>query len=202
MSSDTPITEKYFALVPDRQCGECMICCEYLPISCATLKKPAETLCPHCIVNKGCSIYQQRANVCRTWHCLWRRDGAMPDELRPDRSGIIFSLVVHEEPRYLFEDAHITCMAVKTKAVFEAPLVSATIQRYIAEGVLPVWHSFGGGKTLVWPGEELADAILNPATTRLAELVPQGKAWRERYESLIEPLQVANGRFDSLFIPD
>ena len=197
--SGTSILGKYFSLVPGRQCGECMICCEYLPISCSTLKKPAEVLCPHCIVNRGCSIYETRANVCRTWHCLWRRDATMPDELRPDKSGLIFSLIVHEEPRYVFENAHITCMAVKSRAVFNDPPVAAAIERYIGEGILPVWHSYGGGKTLVYPNAELADAIANPKTTRATHLLQQGQDWLDRYESLLEPLQVESARFDSKF---
>jgi hypothetical protein len=200
--SGTSILDKYFSLVPERQCGECMVCCEYMPISTPRLIKRAEVLCDHCVVNRGCSIYATRPNVCRTWHCLWRRDAAMPDELRPDRSRMIFSLIVHDEPRYLFENAHITCIAMKSKADYDVPLVAATIQRYIDEGVLPVWRSYGGGKTLVYPATELADAILNPAGSRFQQLVPQGKIWLERYESLIAPLQIKNGQLEMQFVAD
>lgn len=199
MSGNSPL-DKYFALLPDRQCGECMVCCEYMPISTAGLIKPAETLCDHCIVNQGCTIYETRPNVCRTWHCLWRRDAAMPDELRPDKSRMIFSLVVYDEQRSLFETAHITCIAMKSRSDFDVPLVTKTIQRYIDEGVLPVWRSYGGGKTLIHPDAERADAIVNAATTRSTHLVEQGKVWLDRYENLIEPLQVENGRFDSHFV--
>jgi hypothetical protein len=198
--SDVSILNKYFSLVPDRHCGECMVCCEYMPISTATLKKRAEVLCDHCIVNQGCSIYSTRPNVCRTWHCLWRRDAAMADELRPDKSRMIFSLVIYDETRSVFENAHITCIATKSKSDYEAPLVSATIARYIDEGVLPVWRSYGGGKTLAYPDAELADAITKPITTRFPHLAQQGKDWLERYESLLEPLQLKNARLESEFV--
>ena len=198
--SGAPILDRYFSLIPDRQCGECMVCCDYMPISTATLKKRAETLCDHCIVNRGCSIYETRPNVCRTWHCLWRRDAGMPDALRPDRSGMIFSLVVYDEPRYVFENAHITCIAMKSRSAYDAPLVAATIARYIDEGTLPVWRSYGGGKTLAFPDAELADAIINPKTTRFPHRVEQGKVWLARYESLFEPLQLKNSLFEIPFV--
>ncbi|MEA5097510.1 MAG: hypothetical protein VB032_03120 [Burkholderiaceae bacterium] len=171
-----------------------------MPISTAGLIKRAETLCDHCVVNQGCTIYATRPDVCRTWHCLWRRDAAMPDELRPDRSRMIFSLIVEDEAFALFETAHITCIAMKSRTDFDAPLVKQTIERYIGEGILPVWHSHGGGKTMTYPGADLADAITHPTTTAFTQLVPQGQIWRKRYESLIEPLQYANGRFDCQFV--
>ncbi len=196
----TPTVDKYFSLLPDRECGECMVCCEYMPISTKGLIKAAQTLCPHVIVNRGCSIYDTRPNVCRTWHCLWRRDAAMPDELRPDKSGMIFSLVIYGDTRSLFENAHITCIAIKSRMAFDAPLVAATIRRYIDEGVLPVWLSHGGGKSLLYPDDKLADAILKPVTTHYSQMVEQGKAWRERYEDLLENLQIKNGKLESQFI--
>lgn len=198
--TEASIVDQYFALLPERQCGECMVCCEYMPISTQGLVKPCETLCPNVIVNRGCSVYNTRPNVCRTWHCLWRRDATMPDELRPDKSRMIFVLVVHEEPRYLFETAHITCIAMKSKADYDQPLVAAAIQRYIDEGVLPVWLGHGGGKNLLYPNAEQTDAILNPTRTPHQQLVEPGRAWRDRYENLIEDLQVANARFDNLFV--
>lgn len=197
--SGTSVPETYFSLVPGRQCGECVVCCEYLPISAAGLVKPAEVLCGNCVVNRGCGIYATRPNVCRTWHCLWLRDAAMPDELRPDKSGVIFALVVHYEPRYVFENVHITCMAMKSRSDLAVAPASDAIGRYIGEGSLPVWLSYGGGKTLAYPDEQLADAVINPQTTRFPHLLQAGKEWLGRYESLIEPLQLKNARFDSEF---
>lgn len=191
---------QYFSLIPERQCGDCMVCCEYMPISTKGLIKPAQTLCPHVVVNRGCSIYETRPNVCRTWHCLWRRDAAMPDELRPDKSRMIFSLIVHEDERSLFEQAHITCIAMESKADYQVPLVAQTIQRYIDEGELPVWLSFGGGKELVYPDLELADAIARPVSTRFTERVASGKEWRKRYEHLLETLVHKNGLLENQFV--
>lgn len=192
--------EKYFSLLPDRECGDCMVCCEYMPISTRGLIKPGNTLCPHVIVNRGCSIYETRPNVCRTWHCLWRRDAAMPDELRPDKSGMLFSLIIHDEPRSLLENAHITCIAMKSKAAYDAPLAAAAVRRYIDEGVLPVWLGFDGGKSLIYPDPAFADAIEHPATSQQNPLVERGKEWRQRYEAMLEELQAKNGLYESAFV--
>ena len=198
--SEKTVLNKYFALVPDRQCGDCMVCCEYMPISTKGLIKPGQTLCPHVIVNRGCSMYDTRPNVCRTWHCLWRRDAAMPEALRPDKSRMIFSLIVHDEERSLFEQTHITCIAMQSKSDYEQPLVAATIQRYVEEGVLPVWLGHDGGKECIYPDPEMADAILHPVSTQFKDLVAPGKQWRARYESLIEDLQHQNGVLESQFV--
>jgi Fe-S-cluster containining protein len=194
------IVGKYFSLVPDRQCGDCMVCCEYMPISTQGLIKPGQTLCPHVIVNRGCSIYDTRPNVCRTWHCLWRRDATMPDELRPDKSGVIFSLIVHDEERSLFEQAHITCIAMRARADHDAPRVAETIQRYVDEAILPVWIGFDGGKRLLHPEPALADAIVHPVSTVHAQRVEEGKRWRAQYEGLLESLLHRNGVLETQFV--
>src|SRR5660397_172524 len=161
-----PFAESYFSLLPDRQCGECMVCCEYLSINTFNFKKPADTLCQNCVENRGCSIYDTRPSVCRTWHCLWRRHAGLPEELRPDKSKVIFSLKVCFEPSHVFETAYIACMALTDPAVFDTPVVSQAIDMFINEKTLPVWLTYAGCKTLVWPQEEMLDAISNPSTTK------------------------------------
>lgn len=195
-----PATEKYFSLVPERDCGECMVCCKHLSISSPNFHKPADVLCDNCIVNQGCQIYETRPNVCRTWHCLWRRVESMPDELRPDKSGIIFALTINYDPMELFENAYIACMTLEDRSVFKKPQIAEQIEQFIDEGSLPVFLSIGGGMTLAHPGEEMADAITNPKTTQSPHLIEEGREWRSQYQNLIEPLQVQHARFSSQFV--
>lgn len=195
-----PATAKYFSLVQDRDCGECMVCCEHLSISSPNFHKPADVLCSNCIINQGCQIYETRPNVCRTWHCLWRRVEAIPQELRPDQSGIIFSLIISYDPMELFENAYIVCMALKDRSVFKSPQIAAQIKKFVQEGSLPVFLSFLGGMRLTYPGEDMADAIVNPKTTKSMHLVGQGREWRAQYENLLEPLQVSHARFSNQFV--
>ena len=192
-------SDKYFSLVPGRQCGDCMVCCEYLYINSPTLKKSADVLCSNWGNDKGCRIYETRPTVCRSWHCLWRRDKRLPEELRPDQSKVIFSLKICDEPRYLFENAYIVCMAMRKPSDFDTPQVATALDSYIAEGALPVWLSHGGGKTLAWPSANLANAILNPGTIQSRELIEQARSWRTRYEALLEPLQLKNVVFSNQF---
>lgn len=190
----------YFSLLPNRECGECMVCCEHLSINTPDLKKPADVLCPNCVVNKGCSIYNTRPNVCRTWHCLWRRHAGMPDELRPDKSKVVFSLKISFEPRHIFENAYIVCMTLTDPSAFDAPAVSQAIDMFINEGTLPIWLSYGGGKTLVWPQKEMADAIANPFSQQPRELIETGKTWKNQFNTMLEPLQDRQAMFGREFL--
>lgn len=79
-------------LVPDRSCGTCTACCVYLQIETGGIEKPAGVPCRHLTACNGCGIYDDRPQLCRTYHCLWRSVDAMADEWRPDRSGILMQL--------------------------------------------------------------------------------------------------------------
>jgi hypothetical protein len=78
------------ALVAGRECGACTACCDFIPIKTEKLEKPANTLCIHCVPGKGCSVYDLRPDICRSWHCGWRISNEIPDDWRPDRSGVVF----------------------------------------------------------------------------------------------------------------
>ena len=192
-------SDMYFSLVAERQCGECMVCCKYLSINTTDLKKPADVLCENC-TNNGCQVYETRPNVCRTWHCLWRRIETMSPELRPDKSNVIFSLKISYEPRYIFENAYIVCMALTNPSVFDTSIVSAALDTFVNEGSYPVWLSFEGCKSLVYPGAELAEAINNPTTTKSIHLLAKGKIWRDRYYAMLEPLQNQQAMFGREFL--
>ena len=192
--------DKYFSLVEGRECGECMVCCQCLSIDTACFKKPADVLCSNCIINEGCSIYETRPSVCRTWHCLWRRWKAMPDEMRPDKSKVVFSLKVSFEPRHIFENAYIVCMSLSDPSVFDTPLVSATIDAFVQESILPVWLSYGGCKSLIWPDEEMASTLTSPCSSKPSHMRVRASKWLHRYNSLIEPLQDRHSSFGSTFV--
>jgi hypothetical protein len=55
------------------------------------LDKPNYKTCEH-LCAKGCAIYEQRPQVCRTWSCMWLLGYIDGDERRrPDRLGLIFT---------------------------------------------------------------------------------------------------------------
>jgi hypothetical protein len=79
--------------VESRECGECTACCVALPVR--ELDLPPYHACAHlrAAPNAGCGIYPDRPSICRAWFCTWRLSPALDDELRPDRSGVIFDPV-------------------------------------------------------------------------------------------------------------
>ncbi len=84
-----------------RSCGPCTACCVLPRISAdkETVKagigpklgyEPCVKLCEN-----GCSVYEDRPNVCRNYTCLWRDGVVAGDERRrPDNLGVMFTLDV------------------------------------------------------------------------------------------------------------
>lgn len=71
-----------------RHCDGCTMCC-VLPEQ-RELQKPAGVVCEHCAIGTGCTIYKHRPQGCRSFDCLWLLNESIPDELRPDRIGVVF----------------------------------------------------------------------------------------------------------------
>ena len=78
------------ALVSGRECGACTVCCTALPIQTKELRKLPGVACVHCAA-QGCTIYETRFPICRTYHCGWRVLPELDDSWRPDRSGVLVS---------------------------------------------------------------------------------------------------------------
>jgi hypothetical protein len=45
-----------------------------------------------CDTGAGCKIYPTRPSECRTFDCLWLSDENFPDEFRPQKSKIVFTV--------------------------------------------------------------------------------------------------------------
>ena len=148
-------------LAPNRECGDCIACCQILEIETEELTKAANQLCSQNSGN-GCDIYDTRPDVCRSWYCLWRRIDAMPVEIRPDRIGVVFSIDTHEPPRTPFEQFYIVARCINGPDDFKHPSVQAALNMFIDEGHIPVWLSYAGTKKLIYPAPDLAKAIVTP----------------------------------------
>jgi hypothetical protein len=53
------------------------------------LRKPMGQLCGHCVVGKGCGIYEARPHACRSFECIWLMDPEMPHRFRPDQTKVV-----------------------------------------------------------------------------------------------------------------
>ena len=69
-----------------RECGSCNLCCKLLAVEGITEQN---TWCQHCDVGVGCKIHEElaeRSPACAAFECVWRMEGIMPEELRPDKT--------------------------------------------------------------------------------------------------------------------
>lgn len=71
---------------PARQCGSCNACCDILEV--AGVDKPVNQLCKHWQAGTGCTIYDRRPQMCRSFVCAWLQ-GHLDDDWFPAKSGIV-----------------------------------------------------------------------------------------------------------------
>lgn len=165
-------------LVPGRTCGTCVACCVIPRIQAPGFTKEAGVMCRHCS-GSACTIHDTRPQPCRTFFCLWRRVATMPDALRPDRTGVMFTIEENPTPQNPFERAFVIARAVNGIADFDRPEVRAALDVFITRGDLPVWLSFNQERRLLHPRPELRDAILSSAMPP-AHLQGEVVAWKRR----------------------
>jgi hypothetical protein len=69
----------------DRSCDGCTKCCEgHLTANIYGYEMGPGKPC-HFVSKKGCSIYDMRPhNPCKGFKCLWKKNGAVPLEFKPD----------------------------------------------------------------------------------------------------------------------
>ena len=71
---------------PARECGSCNACCDILEV--AGVDKPVNQLCRHWQKGTGCTIYERRPQMCRSFTCAWLQ-GHLDDDWFPAKSGIV-----------------------------------------------------------------------------------------------------------------
>jgi len=179
MSTETDLeTALLGPVLADRICADCTACCTVLTVDTPEFKKAAGTPCQH-LTSQGCGIHAARPTICRTWFCAWRRVAAMPDDARPDRSGLLVSLNFERAPRNCFEGVSINVRALAGSEAIDKGM-AATILDSVCDRLVPVWFSDGSKKMLMHPDNDVASLVLSgePAP---AHLQGEVAAWRERY---------------------
>jgi hypothetical protein len=169
-------------VLADRDCGGCTACCVTLKVDTAELKKPAGTPCPQ-LTATGCSIHAQRPTICRTWFCAWRRVAALPDEARPDRSGLIVSVSFQREARNAFEAIALTVLALPGSDAIASGMAARVLDS-LCDRLIAVWFSDGSRKMLMHPENDVAQLVLSGAATPV-HLAQEVAAWRERYAAFL-----------------
>ena len=69
-----------------RECGSCTSCCTLLEVTDAG--KAVNEWCRHCEAGKGCTIYDQRPQMCRSFSCAWLQ-GHLDDDWYPEKAGMV-----------------------------------------------------------------------------------------------------------------
>ncbi len=166
-------------LVAGRTCGDCAQCCDFKSVRAPGFFKPAGERCPHS-TGCSCAIYDTRPDPCRGWHCLWRRIDALPDEARPDLSGVAFEVLIDHDSEDPFEHVSIVVLALDHHSVFQRPDVQSWMNIFLQEGSLPVFLSWGGYNLMIHPPPDVAaaarDETLSPPPGKEAAV----ERWRER----------------------
>ncbi|WP_156942198.1 hypothetical protein [Hyphomonas adhaerens] len=169
--------EKIFGgLVEGRECGDCSACCTHLTIRTPEFQKPEGIACEHC-ANPGCGIYEERFPVCREWQCLWKHIGAMPEEARPDKLKIIFSLQRPNDPPHPFAKLYIGGWAFDGVEAYGTELGRNLIAMF-SQGDLPVWLSTPDGLGhLVHPEPNIVDMVTERQKPKNKTERKEAKAW-------------------------
>ncbi len=138
----------------DRSCGACTVCCRVLEI--AALAKPAGIACRH---NTGaaCGVYPTRSPACAQWDCLWLKIPALPNALRPDLSGVLFSLDRHAPETASRAGACIVGRVAGRPPPGQGRSIAEAFAMFVREGSLPVWRVAGRRATRLNPGREDGD---------------------------------------------
>jgi hypothetical protein len=72
-----------------RECGSCSLCCKVMGVP---EVKAEHTWCPHAKPGAGgCTIYRNRPELCREFHCMWLIDEKIPDYWYPAKSKIVIN---------------------------------------------------------------------------------------------------------------
>ena len=170
-------------ILPQRTCGDCTVCCTILTVDTPDFGKPAGTPCAH-LTDHGCGIHAVRPHICRTWFCAWRRIVDMPEEARPDRSGILVSLDFVREPRNCFEGVSIMVRLLPGSAAIENGMAGAILDR-VCDQLVPVWFTDGSKKMLMHPDNDVAALVLS-GNTAPAHLSSEVAAWRAHYAAFAQ----------------
>ncbi|MEZ5757878.1 MAG: hypothetical protein R3D86_06630 [Emcibacteraceae bacterium] len=85
-------------LVPNRECGDCTVCCQHIPINQPDFVKLPNVKCEHLLKKGGCGIYQTRPATCAGWYCAWRHSEVLKQDWRPDKLGALIEISLNGIP--------------------------------------------------------------------------------------------------------
>jgi hypothetical protein len=153
-----------------RSCGDCQLCCRLLPIP--PLHKPAGQRCKYQQVRKGCTIYENRPYVCRSWSCRWMADATTAGMPRPDRCHYVIDLSY--DTAIMGQD-RVSCLQVWIDPNYPDAHKAPELRRYMLL-IAEKWRS----PTIIRWGSRQAMLVFPPPLTSDGE-------WHEDRTAVIAP---------------
>jgi hypothetical protein len=172
--------------LPGRECGACNICCTVKPISIDIVKPPGIT-CRHCTA-QGCAVYETRWDVCIGYLCGWKWAPFLAEDMRPDRSGLLFDIEQNPVDGYIGE---VTILAFRDAQDFSRGRTPDLIAGLIRRGV-SVQLSRPGP-----PGMLHAKTRINRGFAAAVQAADQ----REFFAQLLKVVQALDNHAWELFLP-
>jgi hypothetical protein len=151
LDDDNPV------LVPNRECGDCNVCCAALTIDDPALQKPPGFRCRNTLPDKSCGIYDSRPRTCRVFFCGYRRLKWIKDTLRPDRSDVLVNLQYESKPGETPVRMGVTFTLLSNAAV-KAEGLAESVAAAVGAGV-PVYAQIPGPPGFTWAQARIDDAL-------------------------------------------
>jgi Fe-S-cluster containining protein len=83
-----------------RPCGDCTACCDGWLIGEAKGHPFGNCKACYFLINKLCTIYNDRPQVCRNYQCAWTQH-LLPDWMKPNKCGVLVSVETKEDHQFL-----------------------------------------------------------------------------------------------------
>lgn len=156
--------------VSQNSCGTCAVCCTALGFNAKEgYKKKAGETCKHC-TGTGCGIYETRYELCRIFHCGWRKQPLLGEEWRPDLSGVLLMELTGEEipEAYRAAGAGLEFMILTDERAITRPGFADYVATLVSRKVVVYMSLVGRPKTVLNQFlEELVAAGDMPGLTRM-----------------------------------
>jgi len=172
------------ALVPDRTCGSCNVCCVVSKIDEPALQKLPGCRCRNALSNGACAIYAARPETCRGFFCGWRLLSWVDERLRPDHAAVFIRLT-KDEKLVLGPHQFALMVTVLSREGLNAPGLAETIIAAIGERIdtyLVVPGPPGYTSCRKWINAALGEAV------KRKDAMALGKLLREQYAEAVTKL--------------
>ena len=143
---------------PPRECDGCTVCCQgWLPASALGSTFYPGQPC-HWVGCNGCTVHEDRPEVCRNFHCAWKVNHFLPEWFKPTLSNVIATWKTwkKKEDRTPEDGPGVFLSIIETDKPMTMKCMT-WLNNYVARGELNVryqhegrWHYMGSEPFKQW----------------------------------------------------